>query len=132
MGAKTIEPSAESGSESPGVTVTLSAFEVVQLSVALAPAETGVGLTLKDVMTGEASSPIFANCVVVQPVIAMQAIRITSAEATCFGQLPRMKRNLPLKIEKNRSMHNLFVARYSPRALVKTKVCMTRGGQFIY
>jgi hypothetical protein len=126
-----MDPSAESGSESPGVTVTLSAFEVVQLSVALAPAETGVGLALKDVMTGEASSPMFVNCVVVQPVIAMQAIRITSAEATCFGQLPTMKLDLPLKIEKKRFMRTLFLARYSPRALVETKVCMTRGGQFI-
>jgi hypothetical protein len=126
-----MDPSAESGSESPGVTVTLSAFEVVHLSVVVDPAARGDGLALKDVMAGEASSPMFANCVVVQPVIAMQAIRITSAEATCFGQMPRMKLNLPIQIEKNRFMHNLFVARYSPRALVETKVCMTRGGQFI-
>jgi hypothetical protein len=62
-----------------------------------------------------------AKCVVVQPVIAMQAIGSTSAETTCFGQLPKMKLNLPLKIEKNRFMRNLFVARFSPRALVEPR-----------
>ena len=99
VGVKTIDPSAESGSESPGVTMTLSAFEVVQLSVVLAPAGTGLGLALKDLMDGETSSPMVAKCVVVQPVIAMKAIGSTSADTTRFGQLPKTRLILPSKIE---------------------------------
>lgn len=60
-GLKTTEPLADVDAKLPGVTVMLVAFEVVQLSVVLAPAMMAAGLAEKDVMVGAAGSVMAEN-----------------------------------------------------------------------
>jgi hypothetical protein len=90
VGLRTTEPLADVVENVPGVTVTLVAPEVVQLSVVLAPAMIAAGPAEKEVMVGAGTS-LTAGDGAVQPASPAQADRRTSAQ----GSVPHERR--PLK-----------------------------------
>lgn len=121
VGLTTYDPLADVDEKFPGVTTTLVAPWLVQLSVVLVPAVMPVGLPENDVIVGAGTCLMVGNAAVQPASPTHPKSKPASAQATCPGVLRKPVLDLPSRIERAASMRSLslvpFIASFTAPSL---------------